>query len=720
MAGVYYRYTQRLTGERIRDTTVSRDEHQSAIEEALGLLREGNPGAAEKIVAGIVDRDPGHFDAARLRGIACHLQGRNEEAGGFLRKAIAERPDSAETHHNLGVVLNALARYEEAAASFERAIEINPEDPEMHDALGSALVTLKRDKDAIASFGRAIEFKPDFPEAHNNLGTALNSLNRWTEAASCFQRAIKFNPKFAEAYINLGGVLINLNRNEDAAKVLRQGLGIQNTSAAAYNSLGVALINLKRFDEAVASFERAVEIDPDYHLAVSQCALGRRRICDWSSFSQTRKELTKSINGNRSSISPFVFLSFSGNPEDQLRCARLYAESKGYSVAHRVVLKASPDEERIRIAYLSADFREHATAYLAAELFERHDRERFEIFGISFGRNDKSPIRDRLSRSFDEFLDVRSIGDRAVAELIASRKIHIAVDLKGYTVEARTEIFCHRPAPIHVNYLGYPGTMGTELFDYIVVDPFVVPPDQQPFFSEQLVHLPECYQVNDTKRKIAGMTCTRKQAGLPKTGFVFCSFNATYKITPEIFDIWMRLLKGVPGSVLWLFEDNKYATRNLRKEAAARGIEPDRLVFAPRMKLADHLARHRLADLFLDTLPYNAHTTASDALWTGLPVLTCPGHGFAARVAGSLLRAIGLPEMVTGNLKEYEALALRLAANPDQLDKIRRKLTRNSDAIPLFDCARFCGHLESAYETMFDTWRAGKNPAPIKVPPAPI
>lgn len=373
------------------------------------------------------------------------------------------------------------------------------------------------------------------------------------------------------------------------------------------------------------------------------------------------------------------------------------------------------NHDKIRIAYLSADYYQHATAYLMAELFKRHDRSRFELFAISFGSENTSPMGQRLVKAFDRFIDVNQMSDLEVARQLRSMEIDIAVDLKGYTKNNRKQILAYRPAPIQVNYLGYPSTMGADFIDYILVDPFIVPPDQQPHFTEKLVHLPECYQVNDSKRIIANRTPLRQECGLPEQGFVFCCFNNSYKITPTFFDIWMRLLKAVPGSVLWLLSKNKLMEENLRREAQARGVNPERLVFSPQQKLPEHLARHRLADLFLDTLPCNAHTTASDALWAGLPVLTCAGKSFAARVAGSLLHAINLPELVTYNLEDYEGLALKLATQPDLLCQIKDKLKQNRLTTPLFDCDRFRQDIEAAYIEMWSILQGGEEPKAITV-----
>jgi predicted O-linked N-acetylglucosamine transferase (SPINDLY family) len=416
-------------------------------------------------------------------------------------------------------------------------------------------------------------------------------------------------------------------------------------------------------------------------------------------------------------VNPFTFIRLSDDAALHRSCASNFIADKTGGPRPALWDGRRWSHERLRVAYLSADFHNHATAFLIAELIERHVRDRFEVHGISFGRDDGSDARRRLLQAFDRFHDVRANTDRDVARLLQELEIDIAVDLKGYTQESRPEILSHRPAPVQVSYLGYPGTMGADFIDYIIADPIVLPLDRQPFYAEKIVQLPDCYQVNDCQRAIAETTLTRREAGLPDAGFVYCCFNNNYKITAPMFDIWMRLLQAVPASVLWLFRDNAGAEDNLRREAQARAIDPARLVFAGRLKLDEHLARHRLADLFLDTLPYNAHTTASDALWTGLPVLTCQGQAFAARVASSLLNAVGLPELVTTNLADYEALARSLAQDAARLGAIRAKLADNRDTHALFDTDRFRRNLEAAYLRMWDTWQRGEPPQSFAVAP---
>jgi predicted O-linked N-acetylglucosamine transferase (SPINDLY family) len=366
---------------------------------------------------------------------------------------------------------------------------------------------------------------------------------------------------------------------------------------------------------------------------------------------------------------------------------------------------------------VSANFRNHPSAYLSAELFELHDRKRFEVIGVSLGYAENSEIRARLVKAFDEFHDIRLASDRDAAKLLNDRHVDIAIDMNGYQRDTRQGIFAHRPAPVQVSYLGFPATMGADFIDYIIADAIVLPSEHQQFYTERIVHLPDCYQVNDRKRKIAESTPTRREMGLPEHAFVFCCFNNNWKITPIVFDVWMRLLHRVEGSVLWLLWDNEGAERNLRKDAQRRGIDPSRLMFARRLPLDVHLARHRLADLFLDTLPCNAHTTASDALWVGLPVLTCKGEAFAGRVAASLLHAVGIPELITSSLEDYQALALKLARDPALLAEIKAKLVHHRDTCPLFNTVRVTRHIEAAYTTMWETWQRGEAPKSFSVEP---
>ncbi|HLJ20044.1 MAG TPA: tetratricopeptide repeat protein, partial [Stellaceae bacterium] len=611
--------------------------------------------------------------------------GRDEEAVAHFERAISVRPGYAEAHYNLGNTLRNLDRPDAAVIQFQRAIAAQPGHVKAHINLGIVFMEQHRYGAALSACRRTLTLDPNYPEAHNNMGYVLQELGRPQEAVASFDRAIALYEKVPALKSRLGDVYFNR---------------------------GVVLRALARFDEAIVSYRRAFEADPMQPSAVAAYVGCRRSICDWREFTADQKLVTRAVEA--------AALALWIGPDDaavQLRGARRFASNLRIDAKPALPARGRGTTGKIRLGYLSSDFRDHANAYLMAELIELHDRTRFEVMAFAWGHDDGGPTRKRLRKTFDRFVDVNEMSDLALARQIRELGIDIAIDVNGYGPDCRPRALAYRPAPLQVNYVGYPATMGAEFIDYIIADPFVVPTDRQPFFVEKLVHLPDCYQPNVRKRPIASRTPSRAECGLPDQGFVFACFNNSYKITPEFFDIWMRLVQKTPGSVLWLLQDNNKAPVNLRQEAQARGVAPERLVFAARLPQPEHLARHRLADLFLDTLPYNAHATASDALWTGLPLLTCAGDGFAARVAGSCLKAAGLPELVTETLADYETLAERLAAEPERLREIRSKLERNRATAPLFDTDRYRRHLEWAYREMWDLHQRGEPPRPIVVPP---
>jgi protein O-GlcNAc transferase len=653
---------------------------------------------------------PGFAEAHTNRGNALRDLKRFGEALVSYDTAITLRPDFAEAHVNRGNVLRDLKRLDEALASHDKAIALRPGFAEAYINRGSALRDLKRLDEALATYDRAIALKPDYAQAYSNRGKVLWDLRRLDEALVSYARAIALKSDYADAYNNRGNTLRDLGRLDEALASYDKAIALQPNYAEAHSNRGGALVDLKRHEDAMASYAVALEIEPDLMPARQGIGMVAQSICDWT--------LTaKLADGSSQNFAPFALLAHCDDPAAHLRCAMYHIHERVPTELRPLWSGSTRRHDKIRIAYVSADFRDHAVAHLIAGLIEAHDRTRFEVIGVSLGVDDQSAMHRRLAKAFDQFHSVRSESNLAVAKLMHGLEIDIAVDLLGYTRDARPEIFAHRPAPIQVNYLGYPGTMAATFIDYVIADPIVLPFDQQPFYTEKIVHLPECYQVNDAKRTIAEHTPSRIEAGLPEQGFVFCSFNNNFKINAPVFDIWMRLLRSIDGSVLWLLRDNASAERNLRSEAAARGVDPARLVFADRLPLVQHLARHRLADLFLDTLPYNAHTTASDALWAGLPILTCQGRAFAGRVASSLLNAIGLTELITDDPQAYEALALRLATDATLLNGLRDRLARNRLNHPLFDTDRSRRHIEAAYVTMLERWREGESPRSFSVAP---
>ena len=652
------------------------------------------------------------------RANAALRQNRLAEAVDLYGRIVGQWPDHCVAFNNCGVALEQGGRFDQALASFDRALAIKPDYAEAWYNRGIVLLKIRRLDQALENFGQALAIRPDYAEAHANRAVALMELNRLEEAVTDIGRALELKPRYAEALYNRGIALTRLERFEPALADFDSALAIVPNYPGALANRGIVLQVLRRHEEALAAFERALAVNPGDPTVLSALTSSALETCDWKRTATILSTLNCHTVGRSAFIAPFQLLVCSDDPSLQLECARRFSES----TLPRLPPKPWPsrDRDRIRIGYLSADFRNHPMAYLTAELFELHDRSRFDVAGIGFGPDDRSAIRTRIVKGFDRFHDVRAKSDSGIAGLMRDAGIDIAIDLMGHTRNARAAILAHRPAPIQVSYLGYPGTMGVDFIDYVLADPIVLPFDQQAFYTEKIVHLPETYWVNGSAPKIPPSPLSRRQAGLPEHGLVYCCFNKSAKITAAMFDVWMRLLAKVDGSVLWLLRDNAAAERNLRGEAAARGIEPNRLVFAERMERDQHLARHRLADLFLDTLPYNAHTTASDALAAGLPVVTCPGATFAGRVAASLLRAVGLPELIAGSLADYEALALHLSESRDERARIGAWLGQHRDSLPLFDTKRFCRHIEAAYQAMWQRWQRGEGPANLAIQPQAV
>jgi protein O-GlcNAc transferase len=578
--------------------------------------------------------NPRMVPALNDRGNVLQKLGRPEEALTSYEQAIALSPDHAEAFHNRGNALAALKRHEQALASYERATALNPGHAEAFQNRGVALTKLGRIPDALADFQRAVELRPDDPEFMYCKARALHALGRLPEALTGYDRAIALNPNYADALYDRGN----------------------------------ALLLLRRFDEALQSYDQALNVGLD----LTQDFLGGRLsaklyLCDWRDFDQDCAQLISAIE-NGKGVEPNALLGIQSTPQQQLRSARLYAAASWPKVVKPPGRGEGYSQDRIRVAYLSSDLRAHPVGTLTVGLFEQHDKSRFEVIAFSNCPEEDSEIHRRIKRAFSQFHNVFHRNDQEIAGLMRELEIDIAVDLNGFTHGTRTGALALRGAPIQINYLGYPATMGADFVDYIIADCTIIPLEQQSFYSEQVIYLPHCYQPNDDKREISGTTPSRAEEGLPEHGFVFCAFNNSFKINPPTFDVWMRLLRRFDGSVLWLTAPSASAVVNLRREAEARGVSSDRVIFARRVAHhADHLARQRLADLFIDTLPYNAQTTASDALWAGLPVLTCMGSTYTSRVAGSLLTTVGLPELVTHSLADYEALAVQLTSDPERL-----------------------------------------------------
>ena len=630
------------------------------------------------------------YDAA----LAAQKSGQEAEAERLYRQ-ILEQASPPEVLVNLGNLLARQGRRDEALALYDRALAARPDFLEGLFNRAGVLLELKRPEEALENYDRVVALRPELFVAWNNRGSALRAVQRHEAALASFERAVALNPSHVNALTNRAMALWDLRRLPEALTAADQALKVQPAHAEALYTRANILRDLGRMAEALADYEQALAIQPAHLHALNGGAQAALALCDWAKVGTLTPRLKQNAAAGPALIQPYVLLGYDDDPLLQRRCAENYVRR---TVPPRAALAGKRyGHDRILLAYLSADFHQHPTSQLLVELFERHDRTRFEVTAISFGPDDGSAMRARLKQAFDHFEDVRGRSDAEVAQWLKARETDIAVDLNGHTHGARTGIFAHRPAPVQVNYLVYPGTMGAPFIDYILADRIVLPLDQQVFFSEKIIHLPDCYQANDATRALLPAPA-RAQAGLPAEGFVFCSLNNGWKITRPVFEIWMRLLEQVEGSVLWLLAGPHAG--NLHREATARGIDPSRLVFAPKLPPDQHLARHQLADLFLDTLPYNAHTSCSDALWAGLPVITCYGRAFPGRVAASLLKAIDLPELVTTRLGDYEAKALELAKNPALLAATKQKLLRSRRATPLYDSERFRQAIEAAYEKM--------------------
>jgi predicted O-linked N-acetylglucosamine transferase (SPINDLY family) len=607
------------------------------------------------------------------------------------------------THTSRGNVLQSLRRFDEALRSYDRAIQLNPAYPDAHVNRGVAMLELYRFEEALESFDHAIELTPDDPVALNNRGNALKGLRRFDEALLSYDRATGLAPAYALAYANRGTVLAEFKRFDEAQHCFERAIHLKPDYPEAHYYLGMALKELKRFDESQKQIEQAIQLKPDNHFWLGDLTYIRLGCCDWSSFEKDRLVALDGIIENRKTTDPFTTLHLTDLPEIQLKAAMSWcAVETNNSDGSLLQADKYPRHDRIRLGYFSADYRDHPVMHLIAELFEKHDRTRFEVHGFSFGPESADPWRIRAEKSFEYFHDVRLKSDQMVAEFARDLQIDIAVDLTGHTAHSRPGIFARRAAPVQVNYLGFPGNMGAGFMDYILADETVIPEDDRRYYTEKVVYMPHSFQVNCRERLVSQRQFTRQELGLPAAGFVFCCFNNNYKITPTIFDSWMRILRQVEGSVFWIYVGNTWAADNLRREAERSGISRERLVFASRVPVGDHLNRLRSADLFLDTLPFNAGTTASDALRMGVPLVTLMGNALAGRYASSLLKTLNLGELITHSTDDYETLAIDLALNHDRLRRIRERLMENVETSPLFDSELFTRHIERAFTTMYE------------------
>lgn len=689
------------------------------LQQVQSALSRGKPQEATELCRRILVGDPLNIDALYLLGLAHAMGGEIDAAIAQWQGTLRIQPKHFATLANMGAALSQQGRHPEAVAALRSAVGIDSSQAHAHYNLGVSLLAMSELDAAIDSLRTAAKRDRRMPEIRNNLGVAYRRAGRIDEASAQFTAALAANPDYDDARNNLAdlqyqrGVEFHRAGQLDAAVTAYERLlKLRPEDAAGWRDRGRALESLQKPGAALESLRKALELAPgDSTILASMVSCGVR-ICDWTQATESLQRLRETAGGLET-IHPFLALSVCEDPAEQLRissaAAAPYNPVSGTFPAHA-------ESGRIRVAYVSSDFRDHAVAHVLVGALEKHDRAKFEVHAIALQPEASgTTIGRRLRGAFEHFHDATNRSDSETAQLLRELKVDIAVDLNGYTVGARPGIFAQRGAPVQVSYLGYAGTLGAAYMDYLLADEVVLPRGQEMFYREQVVRLPHCYLPHDDQRAI-GTPPTRAQVGLPENALVLCAFTNTYKITAEVFAIWMRLLQATPGSVLWLREAAPEALANLRREAASRGVDPQRLVFAPHVaSMAEHLGRHTLADLYLDTSPYNAHSTATDALWAGVPVLTCSGKAFAARVAASALTAAGLPELITNSLADYERMGLEFLQDPSRLRELRSRLQSQRGSAPLFDTTRLCRHIEAAYSGMHARAARGEPPSAFDV-----
>lgn len=657
---------------------------------------------------------PDFADAYNNRGVALVELEMCEEALASFSEAIRLQPAIAEFYKNRAAALLRVDRYQEAVEDCDRAIRLQPDLAGAYGNRGAALIELRQFEAALQSCDQAIRLQPDLVNAYSNRAVALTELKQFEAALESCDIALRLQPDNAELHCNRGGALFELRRTDAALESCGRAILLKPDFADAYYFRGLVLQWLKRYPDALRDFDSVLLLEPDRKLIRGAKIHIKQHCCDWETIASDTADLEQRLLRGERAAHPFDLMGITASGSLQKKAVEVHAQQK-YPVSGGLApIRRRAKRDKIRIGYYSADFRDHALTHLMAQVFEQHDKSRFELLAFSFGRNTGDEMQQRVAAAMNRFLDVRSMSPLQIASLSRELEVDIAVDLMGYTLNNRAEIFAERAAPVQVNYLGYPGTMGARFIDYIIGDETLIPEANRQFYSEKIVYLPDTFQANDSRALVSDKPFSRAAEGLPESGFVYCCFNNSYKISPGTFDVWMRILARVEGSVLWLQENNPWVAGNLRKEAEARGIAAERLVFAGTLPLSEHLARQRLADLFLDTLPFNAGATASAALRAGLPILTCAGEAFVGRMGASLLRAIGLPDLITATYQEYEKLAVELSAS-GRIQAAKQRLQRNLLTAPLFDVPAFTRGLEAGYAAIYDRYQAGLAPDHIFV-----
>lgn len=691
---------------------------------AVGYHKKGNLQKAASLYQEIINDDPNHPDALHLLGVLLSRQGDYEGAVKLIQKAIQNFPANEILYNNLANALSHAGRFKEALDAYRKALKINPGYFDAYNNMGNTVKRMGKPLEAIGHFQKALTIRPGSAEVYSNMGNILAEIGRVDEALKCYTEALKLNPNYAKAYNNMGSALKAQERYAEAIDFYCKAVETDPQYAEAFNNLGATITDIGKPDEAIKFFQKAFELKPDFDLAQVNLYYALKRTCDWHQLDslyakldvQTAKALEQSV---RPLEDPFLNLARHADPALNCAVAKSWSNSISKSMSEIktdfTFDERKKENNKITVGYLSNNFRNHAMAHLMAGMFKLHDRSCFNIYAYSTGEDDKSDYRKRIQKGTDKFIDIRSLNHLDAARTIYEDKVDILIDLMGYTRGGRIEIVALRPAPVQVRYMGMAGTTGSAFFDYLIADQIVIPEEHTRYYSEKLVYLPACYQINDDQQKIADLAFNRKGQGLPEDGFVFCSFNQAFKLDPIMFKVWMDILKAVPESVMWLQAGSKVAEENLAKEAEKLGVPAKRIVFGPKMIKAQHLARLGLADLALDTRMVSGAATTSDALWAGIPVITLQGKHFSSRMSSSILNAMGLPELVAPSLEAYEKLAVRLATSREERQVIKKQLLTNRRQGPLFDTSRFTCNIEMAYKMMLERFRTGKKPDIIRV-----
>jgi predicted O-linked N-acetylglucosamine transferase (SPINDLY family) len=645
-----------------------------------------------------------NLDQLLQRAQDCHQQGSLVEAVELYDLLIELQKDQPEIRYKRANALFGLQQWENAIAGYDQAIAINSNHAKAFCNRGAAMERLGKRQEALESYDRALALNPADFLTYYNRATILKDIGQRQQALESYDRAVALNPEYTDAFVNRGNVLQELQRHGEAIASFDRAIALNPLLVLAFKGRGSSLHSLGRYEDAVESYNSAIMLDADSPYLLGMRRYAQMHVCDWSALSTDIAKFSEALQHGQKICTPYVLLALIDSPFLHRAAAEIWVRDNfpPSDVMPQIRLKS----EKIRVGYFSPDFRMHPVAVLGAQVFECHDRSKFETIAFSLGPPTNDAMRTRLQSAFDRFVDVGAQSDSEVAALARSLGIDIAVDLSGFTEHSRSGIFALRAAPLQVNYLGYPGTMGAPYMDYLIADHTVIPESKRQYYCEKIVYLPHCYLPNDSTRPISKRVWTRKELGLPEQGFVFCCFNNSVKLTPAMFDRWMRILHRVEHSVLWLSLGNASAAANLRREAERRGMDLRRIIFAERIASPEeHLARLRVADLFLDTHPYNAHATAVDALWAGLPLLTYAGQSFAGRVGASLLRSLGMSELIAETPEQYEEMAVELALDPPRLAALRQNLAEHHNRSTVSDGGEFARHLEAAFTVLYEARR---------------